>query len=761
MPIFTTLGAACAKAWGFTSGLITDQYFNLVSLLLPGNGTNGKQNNAFLDTGNPAEFTASISGTTMTVSAVASGTIKVGIRILGTGVTANTTITALGTGTGGVGTYTVSASQTVSSTTITSDGFPITPNGNTTQGTFSPFSQTGWGAYFDGSNDSVSVVSDASWALSGVFSVEAWVWNGGTQTNYPGIFATPTNGFVLAFKTDTSQFGVAQSGVAWTSVLATPPTANTWTHVAVTRDSSNVMRMFYNGVLKASATVTTSFAQGALTIGAQSGSGSLLGYLSNARWIKGSIPTSYQTSSTTIDAAIFTPSTSSLTTSSQGATSGDVKLLALQNNRFIDNSSSPFTLTPNNGVAITPFSPFAPTQSYSAAAVGGSGYFDGNTDYLNGIGTAADWAFMSNSTALWSFECWLFVSASTEQGIIDTTGGSSSNVGVYIAKTTSNTILVDITRGVGGTRVATGTTTGALTPNAWNHLLVTYDQSLSTQNFKVYINGGSAETFNKTANAPSGSNPTYSLTVGGYNTTSTLTWNGYISSLRISNVVRSSSVPTTPYSSDANTKLLLNFTNAGVVDATAKNVLETVGNAQISTTQSKWGGGSILFDGTGDAARIPDDEKENLRFGTGNFTIEFWAWKSANGSMDYDTVISIGSTGSYNGGFSVELSASRGFCFISDNAIRVQSNFNPNDSTWNHYAVVRDGSTFALYKNGSRLTTATLSTTLGITGTAYVGSGALTDNSFNGYIDDLRVTKGLARYTGTTYTTPTAPFPVQ
>ena len=64
-------------------------------------------------------FTASISGTTMTVTAVGSGTIAVGQVITGTGVTAGTVITALGTGTGGTGTYTVSASQTVASTTIT------------------------------------------------------------------------------------------------------------------------------------------------------------------------------------------------------------------------------------------------------------------------------------------------------------------------------------------------------------------------------------------------------------------------------------------------------------------------------------------------------------------------------------------------------------------------------------------------------------------------------------------------------------------
>ena len=63
-------------------------------------------------------FTGSISLTTLTVTAVTAGTLKVGSMVDGTGVTAGTYITALGTGTGGTGTYTVSASQTVSSTTL-------------------------------------------------------------------------------------------------------------------------------------------------------------------------------------------------------------------------------------------------------------------------------------------------------------------------------------------------------------------------------------------------------------------------------------------------------------------------------------------------------------------------------------------------------------------------------------------------------------------------------------------------------------------
>jgi hypothetical protein len=83
--------------------------------------------------------TASITGTIMTVTAVSSGTLSVGDFVSGDGVTAGTKITALGTGAGGVGTYTVSASQTVASTAITGTdiiaGTTITGLGSGTGGT--------------------------------------------------------------------------------------------------------------------------------------------------------------------------------------------------------------------------------------------------------------------------------------------------------------------------------------------------------------------------------------------------------------------------------------------------------------------------------------------------------------------------------------------------------------------------------------------------------------------------------------------------
>lgn len=71
-------------------------------------------------------FTGTISGTTLTISAVTSGALSIGDFIEGTGITAGTTITALGTGTGGTGTYTVNISQTVASTTITAGVADVT-----------------------------------------------------------------------------------------------------------------------------------------------------------------------------------------------------------------------------------------------------------------------------------------------------------------------------------------------------------------------------------------------------------------------------------------------------------------------------------------------------------------------------------------------------------------------------------------------------------------------------------------------------------
>jgi hypothetical protein len=615
------------------------------------------------------------------------------------------------------------------------NNFVVTRTGNVAQGSFSPFSAGGWSVHSPTNSYLTTPASQNQLTLgTSDFTIEAWAYTTGDSLAcvlWSGA-AGSRNGMLIAPSTvwigSGSTWDIAD-GVNFGTFVA-----NKWNHICFTR-TSTVIRGFLNGILGVVINVSagTTINADQWNIGRWAGFVTFYhqGYISNVRIVKGSVVSLYETSSTTTGTTIFTPTTTELT-----AISGTT-LLTCQSNRFRDNGPNNFTITPNNTPTIQSFSPFAPTQAYVASQLGSSAYFDGS-DYLS---IASDQR-LSWGTGDYTVEAWIYLTTAQSRIMI------TSGVGNFAFLTNSSRQLI-----VG--RVGTDELIASeLVPlNCWVHIAATRASNTT----RIFMNGISVAT------------PTSITTNYGQNTTliggdPSNNLVGYMSGFRAikgtalytSNFIP----PTTPLTSVPGTSLLLNFTNSGIVDATAKNVLETVGNAQISKTQSKWGGGSILFDGTADALRIPDDEKENLRFGAGNFTIEFWAWKSANGSMNYDTVISIGSTGSYNGGFSVELSATRGFCFIYDNVVQIQSNFNPNDSTWNHYAVVRDSSTFALYKNGSRLTTATLTPTLGITGTAYVGSGALTDNSFNGYINDLRVTKGFARYTGTTYTMPAAPFPL-
>lgn len=114
-------------------GLINTIYYVAIgpSPTTTGYGVGGYGVGGFGTGSNPnAVFTGSISGTTLTVTAVTTGTILIGQILSGTGITSGTVITALGSGTGGTGTYTVSPSQTVSSRTINatlfSSGTPVT-----------------------------------------------------------------------------------------------------------------------------------------------------------------------------------------------------------------------------------------------------------------------------------------------------------------------------------------------------------------------------------------------------------------------------------------------------------------------------------------------------------------------------------------------------------------------------------------------------------------------------------------------------------
>jgi len=199
------------------------------------------------------------------------------------------------------------------------------------------------------------------------------------------------------------------------------------------------------------------------------------------------------------------------------------------------------------------------------------------------------------------------------------------------------------------------------------------------------------------------------------------------------------------------------MTNGAIFDNAMMNDLETVGNAQISTSVKKYGTGSLSFDGTGDYLTTPNSP--NLNFGSGDFTIELWLYSTVGTSNE--SVVNKGYNNAGNLSYLLFLDANTLGFFASSNgtSFDIASNISmgtATQNTWVHFAASRSGSSIRLFRNGTLINTVTSSATI-YTGTTnlYIGSSDSGGLNFNGYIDDLRITKGYARYTAT-FTPPTA-----
>jgi hypothetical protein len=182
-----------------------------------------------------------------------------------------------------------------------------------------------------------------------------------------------------------------------------------------------------------------------------------------------------------------------------------------------------------------------------------------------------------------------------------------------------------------------------------------------------------------------------------------------------------------------------NSTN--IVDSSPNPKTITVfGDTKISTTQSKYGGSSIYFDGIGDYLEVI---QPSLFSFPGDFTIECWFWTSiATGDQ---CLLNINS---YQNGVLMRPSSTGGLIYAQGLVIYPPGN--PSLSTWHHLTISRQGTSVYSFLDGVATTTKTISGTVN-TGTSAVKIGSPNAGQFsidfNGYIDSLRITKGTARYT--------------
>jgi len=178
------------------------------------------------------------------------------------------------------------------------------------------------------------------------------------------------------------------------------------------------------------------------------------------------------------------------------------------------------------------------------------------------------------------------------------------------------------------------------------------------------------------------------------------------------------------------------------------NDLETVGNAQISTSVKKYGSASMYFDGSGD--QLYSIANQGTAFGTADFTIEFWVYGlSSAARQDWLDL--------YNGSLGNRIQilwVSSQIAYYQNNTF-VTGGGTYSTNTWYHIALTRASGSNKLFVNGTQVGTSATNTTNFSSNALYVGKSASGGTDFNGYIDELRITNGVARYTAN-FTPPTS-----
>jgi hypothetical protein len=211
--------------------------------------------------------------------------------------------------------------------------------------------------------------------------------------------------------------------------------------------------------------------------------------------------------------------------------------------------------------------------------------------------------------------------------------------------------------------------------------------------------------------------------------------------------------------------LLLHFDNNAIDNSLYNAPMTFIGSPVYSSSVYKFGAYSANVSPSGKRFDTPTSASR-YRLGTGDFTIEFWFNGSTTGTQRLMGNMAPGYSWSLNTTWVIGCYSGGAIGFENPTNGVIAGAARPFNGAWHHFAVVRSGTTITTYVDGVQDAQNTgggfnidqnaTSTQLSAGGS---GNGTGASETFNGYLDDVRVTIGYARYTSTPFTVPSAAFP--
>jgi hypothetical protein len=615
-------------------------------------------------------------------------------------------------------------------------------NGNTTVSLFSPFDGipktitvpdanatiitlvgNEGSAYLDGTGDYLSIPSGNQSSIfafgTADYTMEAWI--------YPTATTASMRVFEFSGNQDNLQLNITSTGTisyfngtTTTTSSAGLVTVNSWTHVALVRQSGTA-KVYVDGVLAVTQGTTPNTTARTLWIGGLT-STPFQGYISNVRVNKG---TALYTAAFTPPTAPLTPVTNTVLLTAQTNSSSNTKV-------FVDESNFNNIITPTGNTALGSFTPFGSTWS---------GYFDGTGDYLTTPSNS--WSTLAGQ---FTVEFWInFSAAPAGAGGIVGTIGVTGGWQIY----NDGTRITPNLAGTGNIFNSTFTTAG-LTLGKWYHVAVTRDNAnLMT----MWVDGASV-----------GSATTSTTYTQGVWQIGNSNFNCYISNFRSVNTciyTDTFTPPTTPLTAISGTSLLTcqsnrfidNSTNNFAVTRLADTVVSkfspfsTIVNDEIISYSANTFGSSIFFDNYA-AASVDYLSVSGIPISaTGQFTFEAWLYTTAVNSADNGMIYSQYTTSDANR-WTIVLNTSNKIQVTHPSLTVIGATTFP-PYQWNHVAVTRDASnTLRIFLNGVVDVTSSSYTYSIMQSPARVGYYNNTPNDYwNGFMSSVRVVNGQALYT--------------